>query len=83
MGKRRTILLAVSPARNGFGASVATDKRQITVSVPVVLSHAANTHHKRIYWNALDIILGRPALSRWHADFKEAFAAFMQRDLPK
>ncbi|WP_417307960.1 SDR family NAD(P)-dependent oxidoreductase [Devosia sp.] len=41
------------------------------------------TDHKRIYWNAMDIILDRPALSRWHADFKEAFAAFMQRDLPK
>jgi len=38
--------------------------------------------HKRIYWNAMDIILGRPALSRWHADFKDAFAAFMKRDLP-
>jgi NAD(P)-dependent dehydrogenase (short-subunit alcohol dehydrogenase family) len=37
--------------------------------------------HKRIYWNAMDIILGRPALSRWHPDFKDAFAAFMQRDL--
>jgi NAD(P)-dependent dehydrogenase (short-subunit alcohol dehydrogenase family) len=38
--------------------------------------------HKRIYWNAMDIILGRPALSRWHADFKDDFAAFMKRDLP-
>ena len=38
--------------------------------------------HKRIYWNAMDIILGRPALSRWHADFKDAFATFMKRDLP-
>jgi len=37
--------------------------------------------HKRIYWNAMDIILGRPALSRWHSDFKDAFAAFMKRDL--
>ena len=26
----------------------------------------AETDHKRIYWNALDIILDRPALSRWH-----------------
>jgi NAD(P)-dependent dehydrogenase (short-subunit alcohol dehydrogenase family) len=39
--------------------------------------------HKRIYWNAMDIIEGRPALSRWHDDYKEAFAAFMARDLPK
>lgn len=39
--------------------------------------------HKRIYWNAMDIIEGRPALSRWHEDYKDAFAAFMARDLPK
>ena len=39
--------------------------------------------HKRIYWNAMDIILGRPALSRWRPDFKDAFAAFMKRDLPE
>ncbi len=31
----------------------------------------------------MDIILGRPALSRWHADFKDAFTAFMKRDLPR
>ena len=42
----------------------------------------AEIDHKRIYWNAMDIILGRPALSRWHGDFKDAFAAFMKRDLP-
>jgi NAD(P)-dependent dehydrogenase (short-subunit alcohol dehydrogenase family) len=40
------------------------------------------TDHKRIYWNALDIIENRPALSRWHPDWKERFAEFMQRDLP-
>lgn len=39
--------------------------------------------HKRILWNAFDIILDRPALSRWHEDYKGAFAAFMQRELPK
>lgn len=38
--------------------------------------------HKRIMWNALDIIENRPALSRWHKDHKEAFAAFMAGDLP-
>jgi NAD(P)-dependent dehydrogenase (short-subunit alcohol dehydrogenase family) len=37
---------------------------------------------KRLYWNALDIIKNRPALSRWHKDYKEAFAAFMTEDLP-
>lgn len=33
--------------------------------------------HKRILWNAMDIIENRPALSRWHKDHKDAFAAFM------
>ena len=40
------------------------------------------TDHKRIVWNALDIVLNRPALSRWHKDYKDAFARFMQQDLP-
>jgi NAD(P)-dependent dehydrogenase (short-subunit alcohol dehydrogenase family) len=38
---------------------------------------------KRVLWNALDIVHGRPALSRWHKDFKDAFARFMTKDLPK
>ena len=37
---------------------------------------------KRLYWNALDILLDRPALSRWHPEYREEFAAFMQRALP-
>lgn len=37
---------------------------------------------KRLYWNAMDLILGRPALSRWHEDYKDAFAEFMRHDLP-
>lgn len=37
---------------------------------------------KRVLWNALDIVLNRPALSRWHPEYKAAFAAFMQQDLP-
>jgi NAD(P)-dependent dehydrogenase (short-subunit alcohol dehydrogenase family) len=32
---------------------------------------------KRILWSAGDIIHNRPALSRWHPDFKEAFEAFV------
>lgn len=32
---------------------------------------------KRILWNAGDIVEGRPALSRWHPDHKEAFAAYL------
>ena len=43
----------------------------------------AATDHKRILWNAFDIILYRPALSRWHVAYKDAFAAFMGKDLPK
>lgn len=42
---------------------------------------SAITDHKRIYWNALDIMLDRPALSRWHPDHKQAFAAFLAKDL--
>jgi len=38
---------------------------------------------KRVLWNVLDIVNDRPALSRWHPDYKDAFAAFMQQDLPK
>jgi NAD(P)-dependent dehydrogenase (short-subunit alcohol dehydrogenase family) len=39
--------------------------------------------HKRILWNAYDIIADRPALSRWHPDYRDAFAAFMAKELPK
>ena len=39
------------------------------------------TDHKRILWNALDIVEDRPALSRWHPEWKERFAAFMERPL--
>jgi len=33
---------------------------------------------KRIQWAADDLIRNRPALSRWHPDFKDAFAAYMK-----
>jgi NAD(P)-dependent dehydrogenase (short-subunit alcohol dehydrogenase family) len=32
---------------------------------------------RRIAWSAGDIIANRPALSRWHPDYAEAFAKFM------
>ena len=35
---------------------------------------------KRMAWAIGDIIENRPALSRWHPDHKEAFAAFMKRE---
>jgi NAD(P)-dependent dehydrogenase (short-subunit alcohol dehydrogenase family) len=34
--------------------------------------------NKRIQWAAEDIIKNRPALSRWHPAFKDAFAAFVK-----
>jgi NAD(P)-dependent dehydrogenase (short-subunit alcohol dehydrogenase family) len=33
---------------------------------------------RRIFWAAHDIIDNRPALSRWHPDYKEAFAQYMK-----
>jgi NAD(P)-dependent dehydrogenase (short-subunit alcohol dehydrogenase family) len=36
------------------------------------------TDEKRVAWAAGDIIANRPALSRWHKDYKDAFAAFMK-----
>ncbi len=36
---------------------------------------------KRMQWAADDLILDRPALSRWHPDFKAAFEDFMSRPL--
>jgi NAD(P)-dependent dehydrogenase (short-subunit alcohol dehydrogenase family) len=36
------------------------------------------TDHKRIRWSAEDVIENRPALSRWHPDYKEAFDRFMR-----
>lgn len=39
--------------------------------------------NKRMVWNALDPVLGRPALSRWHPDHEAEFADWMKRDLPE
>ncbi|MEO8245005.1 MAG: SDR family NAD(P)-dependent oxidoreductase [bacterium] len=39
------------------------------------------TDEKRIAWAAGDIIKNRPALSRWHPDYAEAFKVFLTRDL--
>lgn len=33
---------------------------------------------RRIAWSAGDIIENRPALSRWHPDFADAFEAHME-----
>jgi hypothetical protein len=34
---------------------------------------------KRVQWMADDLIRNRPALSRWHPDFKDEFAAWMAK----
>jgi NAD(P)-dependent dehydrogenase (short-subunit alcohol dehydrogenase family) len=34
---------------------------------------------RRIVWAAGDIVENRPALSRWHPDFAQAFAAFVEK----
>jgi NAD(P)-dependent dehydrogenase (short-subunit alcohol dehydrogenase family) len=35
---------------------------------------------KRIRWAAEDLIQNRPPLSRWHPDYKDAFALFLKSD---
>ena len=34
----------------------------------------------RIAWAAGDIVHNRPALSRWHPDYQDAFAAYLAND---
>lgn len=36
------------------------------------------TDRRRVLWTAQDMTERRPALSRWHDDWKDAYAAFMQ-----
>jgi NAD(P)-dependent dehydrogenase (short-subunit alcohol dehydrogenase family) len=36
------------------------------------------TDEKRMQWAMADLIENRPALSRWHSDYKDAFEAFMK-----
>jgi NAD(P)-dependent dehydrogenase (short-subunit alcohol dehydrogenase family) len=38
-----------------------------------------NLDERRILWAAGDIVENRPALSRWHPDFAEAFAEFVRK----
>jgi NAD(P)-dependent dehydrogenase (short-subunit alcohol dehydrogenase family) len=38
--------------------------------------------NRRMQWAVDDIIKNRPALSRWHPDYKDAFAAFMRGTEP-
>jgi NAD(P)-dependent dehydrogenase (short-subunit alcohol dehydrogenase family) len=38
------------------------------------------TDIKRIRWGQADIVENRPALSRWHPRYADAFAAYMKRD---
>ncbi|MFK7994831.1 MAG: SDR family NAD(P)-dependent oxidoreductase [Granulosicoccus sp.] len=32
--------------------------------------------HRRVEWSSLDVIENRPALSRWHSDYEDAFKEF-------
>lgn len=34
--------------------------------------------NRRMYWAMQDIIQNRPPLSRWHPDYKDEFAHFIQ-----
>jgi NAD(P)-dependent dehydrogenase (short-subunit alcohol dehydrogenase family) len=36
--------------------------------------------NRRVLWAAQDVIKGRPALSRWHADYKDAFQEFLNAE---
>lgn len=38
---------------------------------------------RRMQWSADDLIHKRPALSRWHPDYKEAFAAYVSSAAPR
>jgi NAD(P)-dependent dehydrogenase (short-subunit alcohol dehydrogenase family) len=40
---------------------------------------SAEVDAKRILWAAQDVAYGRPALSRWHPEFKDAFADYMAK----
>ena len=40
------------------------------------------TDERRILWAAGDIVENRPPLSRWHPDYKEAFAKFAKAGNP-
>jgi hypothetical protein len=40
------------------------------------------TDNRRMQWAMEDLIENRPALSRWHPDYKDAFEAFMKRAKP-
>ena len=37
---------------------------------------------RRILWSAGDIVENRPPLSRWHKDYAEAFAAYVEKSRP-
>ncbi len=39
----------------------------------------ASLDERRILWAIGDIVENRPALSRWHPDYAEAFAAFAKK----
>jgi hypothetical protein len=38
--------------------------------------------NRRILWAAEDIIRNRPALSRWHSDYRDEFNALLAAEAP-
>jgi hypothetical protein len=38
------------------------------------------TDERRMLWAAQDIVHNRPALSRWHPDYKEEFDTFLRAE---
>ena len=46
------------------------------------LDGTRDVDNRRILWAAEDMIRGRPALSRWHPDYQDEFAAFLALEAP-
>ena len=47
------------------------------ISSARTMTSRASMDERRMQWAADDLIKNRPALSRWHPDYKTAFDAFM------
>ena len=58
----------VTDASHGIGTAIAPAPTDAGVAID----------NWRTLWAAEDIIRNRPALSRWHPDYAEAFARFMK-----
>ena len=71
------VAAVAAPAR-----AAAPAQHDITVDARGPLAFVEVTRevdNRRILWAAEDITQNRPPLSRWHPDWKDAFAAYMAR----